>query len=284
MLACPALVCPVNVSIGVPGEQLRAIVAAAGAALADIHSDAQHNRSVLTLAGPEVIEAARAVASATVSVLDISTHSGVHPRLGALDVVPFAPVGTGVAAGVQRAVDARTELARFVGSELGVPCFLYGFACGSGRSLPEIRRQAFDRIRPDAGPPEPHQSAGATAIGARDVLVAYNVWLEPTAPGLLASRIARALRGPAVRALGFEMGDAGQVSFNLLRPCQLGPAWAYDSVSRAAAAVGVRVARAELVGLAPACVLGQVPERRWAELDLSPARTIEARLAALGLA
>jgi glutamate formiminotransferase len=262
------LECVINVSEGRPGPALDAITASAGGHLLDLHRDADHNRSVLTLGGPEVESAARRVAQAAISVLDLRHHAGAHPRIGVLDVVPFVPLTGSVMAD---AIAARDRFADYVGNGLDVPCFLYG----PERTLPEVRAGAFTTIAPDVGPLGPHERAGACAVGARDVLVAYNVWLA--APDLpLARSIARSLRSPAVRALGLAVGDVVQVSMNLIDPLAVGPEVVYDQVAAAAA-----VDRAELVGLAPEAVVAAVPPSRWAALDLAPDRTIEARLAAI---
>ena len=140
---------------------------------------------------------------------------------------------------------ARDSFASWAGAELGLPCFLYG----PERTLPEVRRGAFSVLSPDAGPSDPHPTAGACAVGARRPLVAYNLWLESA--GLdVARAIARSLRGPAVRALGLPVGDSVQVSMNLVDPLVVGPADVYDQVAAIA-----RIARAELVGLVPRAVL-----------------------------
>jgi glutamate formiminotransferase / 5-formyltetrahydrofolate cyclo-ligase len=134
-----------------------------------------------------------------------------------------------------------------------------------------VRRTARRR-RPDAGGPLPHPTAGAVAVGARDVLVAYNVVLA--VPDLrLAREVAAAVRGPGLRALGLRVGPDVQVSMNLVRPRELGPADAYDAVAARAA-----VRQAELVGLVPEDVLRAVDPARWATLDLAEDRTIESRL------
>jgi glutamate formiminotransferase len=169
-------------------------------------------------------------------------------------------------------VRARDAYARWAADTLGLPCFLYG----PERSLPEIRRRAFSDLPPDLGPPTPHPTAGAVAVGARPVLVAYNLWLA-RADLDLARSIARRLRSPQVRALGLAVGDRVQVSMNLVEPLAVGPAQVYDRVAAQTA-----VARAELVGLVPRAVLDAVDPARWPELDLDPARTIEERLAARG--
>ena len=262
------LECVVNVSEGRRPAVVDAIAAAAGASLLDVHTDPHHNRAVLTLAGTEEVEAAvRAVATETVHRVDLRTHVGVHPRVGALDVVPFVPLaGTTMAA----AVAARDRFAAWAGADLGVPCFLYG----PERPLPEVRRRAFVDLVPDSGPSVAHPTAGATCVGARGVLVAYNLWLAPEAGVDVARSVAAAVRGPAVRALGLDVGGRAQVSINLVDPLVVGPAQVYDAVAARAPVVG-----AELVGLVPAAVLDAAPPERWTELDLGPARTIEGRLA-----
>ena len=271
------LECVVNVSEGRRRGVVEAVAAAAGASLLDVHTDAHHNRAVLTLAGGEGLEeAVRAVATETVHRVDLRAHVGVHPRIGALDVVPFVPLaGTTMV----DAVAARDRFATWVGARLEVPCFLYG----PERPLPEVRRRAFVDLVPDTGPSVAHPTAGATCVGARRVLVAYNLWLAPEAgAGLrgpnaaldVARSVAAAIRGPAVRALGLDVGGRAQVSTNLVDPLVVGPAQAYDAVAALAPVAG-----AELVGLVPAAVLDAVPAGRWGELDLSPSRTIEGRLA-----
>jgi glutamate formiminotransferase len=252
------------VSEGRRPDVVDAIASTAGADLLDVHRDPWHNRSVLTLVGEA---APRAVAAAAVERLDLGTHDGVHPRIGVVDVVPFVPVvGTDLA----RAVEARNAFAAWAGSTLGLPCFVYG----PERTLPDVRRQAFTALAPAEGPAAPHPTAGACAVGARLPLVAYNLWLEAADLGM-AKAVAAELRGPAVRALGLPVGDAVQVSLNLVEPLVVGPAEAYDAVAARA-----RVARAELVGLLPAAVLARVPPGRRPQLDLDETRTVEARLAA----
>jgi glutamate formiminotransferase len=271
------LECVVNISEGRRVHVLDELALAAGPLLLDVHRDEHHNRSVFTVAGPreQVADAVRALAGATVERLDLCSHQGVHPRIGVLDVVPWvAMTGWPLEPGpLEGAVEARDGFAQWAGDVLEVPCFLYG----TGRSLPQIRREAWNTLAPDTGPLFPHPTAGASAVGARTVLVAYNLWLAE--PDLnLARRLAADLRGPAVRTLGLPVGDAVQVSCNLIDPQVVGPAAVFDAV---AARTGV--ARAELVGLLPARVLEAIPERRWPELDLGRSRTIEARLEQAGL-
>jgi len=273
----PVLECVVNVSEGQRADVVAELADSAGGCLLDVHRDGDHNRSVLTLAGPPeaVADGVRALARATVARLDLRTHRGVHPRIGVLDVVPWVSLAGWPLEGAdpERAVSARDAFAGWAGEELDLPCFLYG----AQRSLPQVRRDAWHGLAPHNGVLFPHPSAGAAAVGARRLLVAYNLWLaEPDLS--LARTLAADLRGPALRALGLQVGNAVQVSCNLIDPLVVGPAAVFDAV---AARSGVE--RAELVGLVPARVLDAIPGHRWRELDLDRSRTIEARLEQTGL-
>ena len=262
------LECVVNISEGRDAATIAAIAGAAGSDLLDVHTDEHHHRSVMTLLGED---APRAVATAAVERLDLRTHEGAHPRLGVVDVVPFVALDGSTP---DDAVAARDRFAEWFAATHAVPSFAYG----PERTLPDIRRHAFRGLDPDHGPRDPHPTAGATAVGARAPLVAYNVWLE--AGDLAAARaIARAARRPELRALGLQLGDRVQVSMNLVAPERLGPAAAYDLVSELAGSVGAVAGGAELVGLLPRRILTAIPPDRWSELDLAEDRTIEARAA-----
>ncbi len=263
------LECVVNISEGRDLVAIAEISASAGVDLLDVHTDAHHHRSVLTLVGED---APRAVATAAIERLDLTSHRGVHPRIGVVDVVPFVPLAGST---FDDALAARDRFATWLADTHAVPCFRYG----PERTLPEIRRAAFGELAPDTGPIVPHPTAGGCAVGARDLLVAYNVWL--TDPDLAqATALARAVRGDGLRTLGLVVGDRAQVSMNLIEPLRVGPGEAFDRVAAAAAAVGATVAGAELVGLVPEAVLAAVDPDRWALLDLAADRTIEARLSA----
>jgi glutamate formiminotransferase len=257
------LTCVVNISEGRDGALLAELDDACGGDLLDRHTDPHHHRSVFTLVGEE---APRRLAAAAVACLDLSTHEGAHPRLGVVDVVPFVPQA---GSSMDEAVAARDTFAGWAAAGLGVPCFLYG----PERTLPDVRRRAWRDLGPDVGPAHPHPTAGAACVGARDVLVAYNVWLAARNV-TLARAIAAQIRSPAVRALGLAVGDRAQVSMNLTRPDEVGPAQAYDLVAARAPVAG-----AELVGLLPGRVLDAIPPGRWSELDVATSRTLEARLA-----
>jgi glutamate formiminotransferase len=253
------LECVINVSEGRRSQTIAALVRAGGDTLLDTHTDAHHNRTVLTLAGEGVEEAARAITRVGVARIDLGEHNGVHPCTGAVDVVPFVPLE---GSSMDDAIAARDAFVAWAGDELELPCITYG---PDGPSLPDVRWAVA------AGEVQGHPTAGVCAVGARPELVAYNLWLvEPDMA--LAKRIAREVRGPAVRALGLDVGGQAQVSCNLIDPDRVGPAALFDAVASRAA-----VARAELVGLVPARVLAAIPPERWPALDLDPSTTIEAR-------
>jgi len=271
----PLLECVVNVSEGCDSAALSALSVAAGSCLLDRHSDCGHHRSVFTLAGgvDAVMSAAQDLARAAVDLLDLRTHVGAHPRFGVLDVVPWValegwPLRDAQGTAAERGPRARDTFARWAATELGLPAFLYG----PGRSLPEVRREAWRTSLPDFGPREPHPTAGSVAVGARGMMVAYNLWLAE--PDIARARaVATAVRSEEVRALAFALGEQVQVSCNLVQPLVVGPAQIWDTVESMAP-----VARAELVGLVPQTVLDATPESRWDELDLGVERTIEERL------
>ena len=255
--------CVINVSEGRDDVVLAELAAAASPLLLDAHRDPHHHRSVFTLAGEAdpLVAAARRLAEAAVARLELTGHEGVHPRLGVLDVVPFTPyLPDGRPPGdLRAAVALRDDFARWLSRDLGVPTFLYGpLPGGSDRTLPQLRQQAFATVAPDFGPPRPHRTAGATAVGARPVLVAYNVWVSPV-------DVARLV--------------AGQIrSGNLIDPAALGPAELYDAVAGLVASAGGAVHGGELVGLLPRALLQSIPPARWPELGLSAEASVEARL------
>jgi len=265
-----------NISEGRDLAVVGLLADACGPCLLDVHSDGDHNRSVFSLAGEQarVEVAARDLAAAAVGMLDLAHHSGVHPRLGVVDVVPWVALEgwplRDVAPSLARqcAGAARDRFAQWAASALGLPVFLYG----PERTLPEVRSSAWRALTPDLGPNRPHPTAGAVTVGWRPLMMAYNLWLA--GPDMARARaIAKAVRSPSVRALAFSVAGQAQVSCNLTDPVAFGPNAIWDQV----AAMGP-VARAELVGLVPQAVLELVPEDLWAQLDLAPERTIEARL------
>ena len=267
--------CVLNISEGRDVAVLEELDRAAGVSLRDRHSDATHHRSVFTLINEssELVRDVRALITQAFQRLDLFEHSGVHPRFGVVDVVPF------VALGSEQRLDAcalRDATARWIAGEFAVPAFLYGPLSPLGeRTLPRVRREAFVTLAPDYGPREPTPAWGAVAVGCRDVLVAWNLWLDGVSLAR-AREIAAALRQPVVRALAFRVGDQVQVSCNLLDTNQVRTSSVYDRVL-ALLPPGGAIARAELVGLVPRALLGAEVPSRWEQLGLRDSATIEAR-------
>lgn len=261
------LECVVNVSEGRDQRVLDRLATVAGDALLDVHRDPHHNRAVFTLVGED---APRQLTNEAVGLLDLGGHAGVHPRIGVVDVVPFVPLGS---SSMVDAVAARDRFAAWAADTLGLPCFCYG----EERSLPEVRRRAFTDLLPDTGPSTPHPTAGACAVGARGILIAYNVWVTGI-PLATVRRVATSVRTPGLRTLGLEVGTRLQVSCNLITPELLGPDHAFDRISAAVQAEGGATVGTELVGLVPGAVLERIDRTRWDQLDLAVDRTIEHRL------
>jgi glutamate formiminotransferase len=268
--------CVVNLSEGRDASLLTEFTASGGQSLRDLHTDAFHNRSVFTL----INEASRlahdvhALLATAYTSLDLRRHEGVHPRFGVVDVVPFVALEPEEA---HEAVTLRDATAAWIADTFQVPVFLYGPVDGGFRTLPEVRKLAFRTLMPDLGPESAPATLGASAVGARDLLVAWNLWLRGVTLGEARS-IARAVRRIEVRALAFQVGDQVQVSCNLVAPLVVGPSVVFDRVTSLLPALG-SVARAELVGLAPKALLEMEDRTRWSQLDLSEERTIEGRIA-----
>lgn len=261
------LECVINVSEGRDRRLVRQVAGGTNPAILDIHSDPDHNRSVLTIVGTTC---PRDVTRRAVELLDISHHGGVHPRLGVVDVVPFIALDGST---VHDARVARDDFARWAADELGLPVFLYG----PERTLPEVRRGAWTTLLPDHGPHAPHRSAGAVCVGMRPVLIAYNVFLT-TNDMTVARAVAGRVRQPGLRTLAFEVDGTAQVSMNIVDADKISVADAFDAVAIRAHEAHTEVLRAELVGLIPERHLARVDEARWAELDIGPDKTIESRL------
>jgi len=276
----PIIECIPNVSEGRRPEVVEAIAdairAVPGVRLLDYSSDASHNRSVFTLAGdgPSLKLAVLAMYERAVAAIDLRQHSGEHPRLGAVDVVPFVPI-EGVT------MDECVALAKEVGSEVAarfdVPVYLYEDASKNPqrKNLEDIRRGEFEGLAakmtsqgwaPDFGPAAPHASAGASVIGARMPLIAYNINLATDRLDV-AKKIAAAIRHSSggfrfVKAAGFELKDRGvvQVSMNLTNYEKTPIFRVFETVKREAERYGVQVLESEIVGLVPAAALNAVAE------------------------
>ncbi|GAC1334112.1 MAG: glutamate formimidoyltransferase [Candidatus Dormibacteria bacterium] len=248
----------------------RSIERVPGCCLLDVHSDIDHNRSVFTFAGtPDAVRAGvLALATDVMEMVDMRHHEGVHPRIGALDVVPVVPL-----AGMDMA--GCVVLAREIGAALArahhLPIYLYAEAAEPGRpdGLATFRRGGFEALasaatlpeRPDYGPLTAHPSAGVTSVGARDPLLAFNLLLDSRELNV-ARRVAALVRESnnglsGVQAIGLYLPsrDHAQVSMNLLDHRVTPLVALVEAVRRAAAALGAEVVEAELVGLAPEAAL-----------------------------
>jgi glutamate formiminotransferase/formiminotetrahydrofolate cyclodeaminase len=271
--------CVPNFSEGRRREVVDAIVAEArgteGVTVLGCESDADHNRSVLTFAGPPepVLEAAFRCAAKAAALIDLRNHTGAHPRMGATDVVPFVPLGETT---MEECTALAKRLGKRLGEELRIPAYLYAEAASrpERRRLADVREGQFEGIRdsiatdparaPDFGPAAVHPSAGCTAVGARFFLIAYNVNLAGRDIAL-AKRIAKSLREsdgglPGVQAAGFDLPDKGkvQVSMNLLDYRKTGMRRVFLKVKGKARKAGAAVAESEIVGLVPRGAVHQV--------------------------
>ena len=269
--------CVPNFSVGRDDDVISRIAEAAsraeGTQLHDIHSDCDHNRSVFTVTGgpDEISEAAFLMAEAAVGSIDLNAHFGAHPRVGACDVIPFAPVSC---ATLSECVEIAKKTGERIGYELGVPVFLYEAAASrpERRNLADLRRGGLDGLskkmagsgwEPDYGPIVPHKTAGVVAVGARKPLIAFNILLDTPDVGLakkIAAKIRESSGGlPCVKALGLYLAaqDKAQVSMNLT-DYETTPIHAvYEAVEAEAKKRGVGIHSSELVGLAPAKALAE---------------------------
>jgi glutamate formiminotransferase len=275
-------------------ERLAAAAAGGGAWLLDASADPDHNRSVLTLAGePEPLAASLvALAETAVASIDLTVHRGVHPRIGALDVVPLIPLGGAP-------MDAAVATARRVGAAIAercaVPVLLYEAAAArpDRTDLADLRRGGLAALgerlaradgQPDFGPARLHPTAGATAVGARDFLIAFNVLLasaDVACARAIAARVRASAGGlPAVKALGFYLAtrQRAQVSMNLTDFRRTGLAAALAAVRRESAALGVAVESCEIVGLVPRAALDGTEGDPLLAAVLGPERVLEERL------
>lgn len=267
-----------NVSEGREADAIAAVGAAFGsqARLLDVHSDVDHNRSVFTLVGADgdeaLVDSLVAGIAAAREVVDLRTHEGVHPRVGAADVVPIVPIRPG---DMGRARQVAIDLGRRVGAELELPVFLYG-EVGGGRRPAFFRRGGPSELQgrvdagelaPDFGPACLDPRAGAVLVGARKPLVAFNVVLASD-DAEVARAVAAAVREsggglPGVQALGLRLESSGraQVSMNLVDLDRVALHEVVARVAREAEGRGVAIESAELVGLLPvAAVLGAAAE------------------------
>jgi len=290
--------CVPNVSEGRDAGRIReisdAVRAAPGVRLLDVSSDTSHNRSVLTFVGDAaaVRGGVLALFEATLPRIDLRSHSGEHPRMGAVDVVPFIPLR---GATVEECVALSREVGAEVAGRFGVPVYLYEDSAASEnrRNLAEIRKRQFEGFaakmqdpawKADFGPAQPHPSAGVVAIGARAFLIAYNVNLA-TSDLAIAERIARAIRHVSggfryCKAMGVALADRGivQVSINMTNYKKTPLHRVFECVKSEAERHGVHVVGSEIVGLTPAEALYEAAEFYLRIEKFTPELVLETKL------
>jgi glutamate formiminotransferase len=274
----PLVECVPNFSEGRKPETVQRIAEAIEAVkttcVLDVHIDPDHNRSVITfVASPEkVVDAAVQAVKRAAELIDMRSHAGEHPRLGATDVLPFVPIHKVT---MDDCVRLAHEAGKRIAGELSIPVYYYERAAlrPDRINLEDVRRGALELLReqittnperaPDEGAPVVHDTAGAIAIGARPFLIAFNVVLRSDDIAI-ARRIAKSIRArsgglPFVKALGFRLATRNcvQVSMNLVNYEVTGMDLAYEAISREAASLGVEIDSAEIVGLAPRAALNR---------------------------
>lgn len=293
--AVPLLECVPNVSEGRDSAVIAALAHALrsvdGVRLLDVHADAVHHRSVFTVVGDSLalVEGVVLLAETATRLIDLGHHRGAHPRLGAVDVVPFVPVA---GATMAEAVSAAHRAGAAIGARAGIPVFYYEAAATrpERRRLEDVRRGGFEGLaarmagsggEPDAGPLVPHPSAGAVAVGARAILVAFNMTLATTAVDV-ARQVARVIRAssgglPCVKAMGLALPPRGvvQVSMNLTDYRVTPLPVVVDAVRRESARLGVEVLESELVGLVPSAALGGRAPRELGLVDWHDDRRLD---------
>jgi glutamate formiminotransferase len=295
--------CVPNFSEGRRPEVLEEIVQSIhqidGVTLLDSSRDETHNRSVVTFAGEaqSVVRAATAAVGRALQLIDMEQHTGAHPRIGAVDVIPFVPLGA-------TRLDECVDLARRFGEQIAklfdLPVYLYGEAAlrPERRRLADVRRGQYEGLKaeiagnherePDFGPARMHPRGGAVAVGARKPLIAFNVNLA-TDDVAVAKRIAHAIREssgglPAVQAMGVMLENPGdkryaQVSMNLVDWERTGISRVVREIRRLALEAGTDVDHCELIGLAPTAALLEVSADALGLRGFTPDQALELRLA-----
>lgn len=255
-----------------------------GVCLADLSHDFDHNRMVVSLLGEAegLQEAIVRLFEVALEHIDMSVHQGVHPRIGAVDVIPFVPLGTTTMA---EAIALARTLAERVAREFELPVFLYEEAAlrPERRRLPDLRAPGLEeRVRePDFGPPRMHPRLGASVLGARWPLVAYNIVLNsqdmPTAGQIARSIRERngGLRGVRALAVWLESRQRAQISINLVEPAVTGFYPVFRAVEKAAAQAGIAIESSELIGLTPLAVLAETAAQALKMHDFKPTQILE---------
>ena len=271
-----------------------AIAAVDGVAVLDVSSDASHNRTVITFVAPvgRAVDAAFAGIREARERIDLTQHTGEHPRMGAADVVPFIPLeGTTM----EDCIALARTLGQRVGRELDIPVFLYERAATrpDRTNLADVRRGQFEGLRdeigknpsrtPDYGPNRIHQTFGAVAIGARPLLVAYNVYLGPESNLDVAKKVAVAVRGSSgglanVKGMGIAVDGQAQVSMNLVDTEKTPVHRAFEMVKQEAAAHGVATTWSEIVGLIPERALIEAAVRHLQLTKFTPDQILDRKV------
>ena len=276
-------------------EEIAAVVRAVpGARVLNVSSDASHNRSVLTFVGDSaaVRAAVLALFEAVVPRVDLTRHRGEHPRMGAVDVVPFIPIR---GATVADCVALSRQVGEEIATRFGIPVFLYedSATAENRRNLADVRKGEFEGLaekmakpewKPDFGPGRPHPTAGAVAVGARPPLIAYNINLG-TRDVAIAERIAKAIRHIGggfryVKAMGVDLADRGlvQVSINMTNYRKTPLHRVFECVKSEAERHGVAIVASEIVGLTPAEALYMAAEHYLRIENFSSDQVLESKL------
>lgn len=263
--------------------------------LLDRASDYDHHRTVFSFAGSResVGEATLSVVECAVATIDLNRHRGVHPRIGAVDVIPYVPL---FGSSMEDCIAVAREVGRQISERFSIPIYLYEAAAlrEERRNLADIRRGGFEILRgeikrdparrPDFGPCRLHPTAGATAVGARGPLIAFNVYLE-TGDVKIARHIARCIRErdgglPAVKALGLFIArrQQAQVSMNLIDYHRTSLGAAFSRIEEEAAQMGVSVASSEIIGLIPREAVDQQPIETLKLENFGPEKILEVRI------
>jgi glutamate formiminotransferase len=280
-------------------EIVRAVSQIDGVTILDHSRDVTHNRSVVTFAGAAepVVRAATTAVGRALELIDMEKHEGAHPRIGAVDVIPFVPLGN---TRLEECIDLARRFGEQIAVRFGLPVYLYGEAAlrPERRRLADVRRGQYEGLRdelgvepsrdPDFGPARLHPRGGAVAVGARKPLIAFNVNLA-TDDLALARRIAHRIREssgglPAVQAMGVLLDNPGeprraQVSMNLVDWERTGIARAVREIRQLAREAGTDIDHCELIGLAPTAALLEVAADALALRDFTPDQALELRLA-----
>ncbi|MCD6172065.1 MAG: glutamate formimidoyltransferase [Thermoplasmata archaeon] len=259
----------------------------------NIHSDPSHNRTDVTIIGePEdVKKSALAMSIKAVELIDMNKHKGEHPRMGAMDVVPFIPL---MNVAMEDCIRLANEFAEEFSSKTNVPCFLYEEAARQPerKNLADVRRGEFEGLReeigknpekkPDYGPNKIHPTAGATAVGAREFLIAFNVNLA-TDDIKIAKKIAKAVRHSSggyryVKAMGFEVGSIVQVSMNMTNYKKTPLFRVFETIKREAERYGTHILSSEIVGMTPLDAIVDIASFYLRLKEFDSSQIIEKRL------